>query len=85
VNYPVAVTEAGTCKYTIEKCDPLVCSVRLDFEQFIINSWASTDTLDIEFICIDTFEITSVSKVKPYWLMKNFRILKLIFVKNGLF
>lgn len=60
-NYPAAVTAAGNCKYTIKKCDPLVCTVRLDFENFIINSWASTATLDAVFVCLDTFTVSGLN------------------------
>ena len=40
-----------------------VCTLRLDFEDFAIDSWAATSTLDSVFKCRDKLAITTVSLV----------------------
>ena len=56
-DYPTAVTTAGDCEYKIKKCDEAICTVRLDFEQFNIDSWATTDAEESR-ICVDSFDVT---------------------------
>merc|ERR1719367_2665043 len=56
-DYPTAVTTAGDCEYKIKKCDDAICTVRLDFEQFNIDSWATTDAEESR-ICVDSFDVT---------------------------
>jgi len=60
-----ASSTASTCNYKIEKCDPKVCTLRLDFESFTLL--AGTDTLDGDGACQDTFDVTGVIT-----LFKNF-------------
>merc|ERR1712165_506101 len=50
---------ASTCNYKIEKCDPKVCTLRLDFESFTLL--AGSDTLDKDGTCQDTFQVTGVT------------------------
>ena len=57
-DYPTAVTKAGSCEYTIKKCDDAICTVRLDFEQFKIDSWATT-TAEESRVCVDSFAVTT--------------------------
>merc|ERR1711981_1340771 len=54
-----ASSTASTCNYKIEKCDPKVCTLRLDFESFTLL--AGTDTLDAQGACQDTFQVTGVT------------------------
>jgi len=54
-----ASSTASTCNYKIEKCDPKVCTLRLDFESFTLL--AGTDTLDGDGACQDTFDVTGVT------------------------
>merc|ERR1711997_805055 len=54
-----ASATASTCNYKIEKCDPKVCTLRLDFESFTLL--AGTDTLDGDGACQDTFDVTGVT------------------------
>lgn len=58
--FPTAVTAAGTCEYTVKKCDNKVCTLRLDFDQFSLNSWAVSKD-ESTFACLDSFEVTTSS------------------------
>ena len=60
-DYPTAVTTAGSCEYEVEKCDENVCTLRLDFEEFTLDSWAATASDDSGYICSDTFVVSDVS------------------------
>jgi len=64
-NFPTAVTTAGSCEYKIEKCDDAVCTLRLDFEEFSIASWAAAAggavQTDTDFTCAtDTFVVSNL-------------------------
>merc|ERR1711997_360793 len=59
-DYPTAVTTAGTCEYEVEKCDENVCTLRLDFEEFTLDSWAATASDDSGYICSDTFVVSDL-------------------------
>jgi len=54
-----ASSTASTCNYKIEKCDPKVCTLRLDFESFTLL--AGTDTLDADGACQDTFNVNGLT------------------------
>jgi len=59
--FPTALTgdTASTCNYKIEKCDPKVCTLRLDFESFTIL--AGTASLDKDSECQDTFNVNGLA------------------------
>jgi len=59
LGFPSLIKKAGTCDYKIKKCDPKVCTLRLDFESFTLL--AGTGTLDTLQTCQDTLKIKSVS------------------------
>jgi len=59
-DYPTAVTTAGSCEYEVEKCDENVCTLRLDFEEFTLDSWAATASDDSGYICSDTFVVSDL-------------------------
>merc|ERR1739846_96730 len=54
-----ASSTASTCNYKIEKCDPKVCTLRLDFESFTLL--AGTGTLDADGTCQDTFNVNGLT------------------------
>jgi len=65
-NYPNAATDTASLSYTVQKCDPSVCYLRLDFESFDINglsaSTENTAALATTLIdCQDKFTITSTN------------------------
>ena len=68
-DYPTAVTTAGSCEYEVEKCDENVCTLRLDFEEFTLDSWAATASDDSGYICSDTFVVSDVSKILTRYLI----------------
>jgi len=59
--FPTALSTITTadCEFKVEKCNPDVCTLRLDFEDFAIDSWAATSTLDSVFKCRDKLAITT--------------------------
>merc|ERR1711981_464564 len=59
--FPTALTgdTASTCNYKIEKCDPKVCTLRLDFESFTIL--AGTASTDKDSECQDTFNVNGLA------------------------
>ena len=74
-DYPTAVTTAGSCEYEVEKCDENVCTLRLDFEEFTLDSWAATASDDSGYICSDTFVVSDVSDL--FYLINNIFYVKL--------
>merc|ERR1712223_527548 len=54
-----ASSTASTCNYKIEKCDPKVCTLRLDFESFTLL--AGTGTLEADGTCQDTFNVNGLT------------------------
>jgi len=66
-NYPSSYGDTNSLQYTITKCDPSVCYLRLDFENFDINglsdSTESEGTAGNEVIltCQDKFTISSAA------------------------
>jgi len=57
-DYPTAVTAAGECEYKIKKCDDAICTVRLDFEQFKIESFTGGAVDESTNTCTDTMVVT---------------------------
>eukprot|EP00095_Tigriopus_kingsejongensis_P002419 maker-scaffold1151_size58901-snap-gene-0.10 protein:Tk02419 transcript:maker-scaffold1151_size58901-snap-gene-0.10-mRNA-1 annotation:"hypothetical protein X777_11146" len=61
-NFPNAYDSASQVGYTIQKCDPRVCQVRLDFESFTIQGTGNTDETDTMLevaggVCLDMFTV----------------------------
>ena len=51
---PHTATSASSCSFTIRKCDPEVCQLRLDFQTF--SGFATDTTEDAKRgTCLDTF------------------------------
>ena len=59
-NFPESVTDLTSCKFTIQKCDTGVCSLRLDFESFNILGPALTTEVG-GGTCVDSFTAMAVS------------------------
>jgi len=65
VGYPSGYTDTSSITATIQKCDPSVCYLRLDFESFDINGlsdsaeYAGAATPKTLTECQDKFQITS--------------------------
>ena len=58
--FPSVYSETSALTYTVEKCDPDVCAVRLDFETFTTAGPSSTaETNGGE--CTDSFVVTGTS------------------------
>ncbi|XP_059097393.1 uncharacterized protein LOC131891762 [Tigriopus californicus] len=64
-NFPKSYDENAQVSYTIQKCDPNVCSLRLDFETFTITGTGNTVEIDTNVtpalkggVCKDTFTVS---------------------------
>jgi len=56
--FPESITDVRTCKFTIQKCDKGVCSLRLDFETF--NILGPADTIETDGgACVDSFQASA--------------------------
>lgn len=66
-NYPNAYTDTNSLQFTVVKCDPSVCYLRLDFENFDVNGltasteFAPAGATGSAVACTDKFTITSVA------------------------
>lgn len=48
VGYPTAVATAGACAYTVQRCSPDICQVRLDFIDFRMAQPAATGLCNVD-------------------------------------
>ena len=55
--YPSALTDTMSKTYTVNKVDPSVCYLRLDFDTFTLAGLASSSELTAD-VCKDTFTVT---------------------------
>jgi hypothetical protein len=71
--YPSAVTTSGSCQYKVKKCADNICTLRLDFDTFVILAGTGTSTIvagappyreDNTFDCQDTFTVTGLSNAQ---------------------
>eukprot|EP00095_Tigriopus_kingsejongensis_P012505 snap_masked-scaffold221_size251850-processed-gene-1.8 protein:Tk12505 transcript:snap_masked-scaffold221_size251850-processed-gene-1.8-mRNA-1 annotation:"hypothetical protein SINV_00302" len=63
-NFPNAYDSTSQVAYTIRKCDPRVCQLRLDFESFSIQGTGNIEETDtvrdtIGGVCLDMFKVTT--------------------------
>ena len=59
-DFPSVYSETSSLTYTIEKCSPDVCAVRLDFETFTTAGPSATDETN-GGACTDSFVVTGTS------------------------
>lgn len=62
--YPSTYSSTSTVSYTVNKCSPGVCSIRLDFESFTTLGPASSNErtgTPAGFVCTDSFKVTGSS------------------------
>eukprot|EP00095_Tigriopus_kingsejongensis_P009694 snap_masked-scaffold84_size396325-processed-gene-2.16 protein:Tk09694 transcript:snap_masked-scaffold84_size396325-processed-gene-2.16-mRNA-1 annotation:"conserved hypothetical protein" len=63
-NFPNAYDSTSQVSYTIRKCDPRVCQLRLDFESFSIQGTGNAEEIDTDRasaggVCLDKFQVTT--------------------------
>eukprot|EP00095_Tigriopus_kingsejongensis_P003562 maker-scaffold877_size102761-snap-gene-0.15 protein:Tk03562 transcript:maker-scaffold877_size102761-snap-gene-0.15-mRNA-1 annotation:"hypothetical protein KGM_18655" len=63
-NFPNAYDSTSQVGYNIQKCDPRVCQLRLDFESFTIQGTGNTDETDTILevaggVCLDMFTVST--------------------------